>query len=663
MSTTPMPHTILLVDDDRSLQRIYGEALANAGFSVLTERDGDWALQTFASRPVDLVVLDALIPLQSGFQVLERLRGTTKGSKVPVIMISGVYRSARARSEAIDRWGCVAFLEKPLELADLVRAARAALGVDGLPVEVAGRLESRADRFAALLDHDEASQVEEDSEVKFQGGEVRSGDFAQTPFPQVLFELHQLRSTGALLLRRDKIKKIVYLRDGTPHSVKSNLLSECLGKGLVRARLITAAECEESLRRLKTTGRQQGAILIEMGCVSPNNLVVALQQQLETKLFDIFGWTEGEYQFNPKAAVPSPVTTLDMTLARILYEGVRRAYDEDRIRAALGDSLSKTVVLAEDPLDRFQEMHLETPEERFYAAIDGRRSVNDLVALTFLPPLEALRLVYALKCAQMIDLQTRRKGPPPPPEDLTPLPVQPPPPPEDLTPVPLTSAMSDESSADAAVRERLAARLAELTLAPNETVLGVARGAHIDDIRRAYTTLAKELHPDRHYVTASPQIRRFAEAIFARITAAYEALTSEAPTEKRRAKEADATKLLAAHAHFRAGEDHFARKEFEAARTSFARAVTIYPEESEFHALLGWTTFQSAGATAAAAMNALPHLEESIRQNPKFDRAYVFRGQLYLALGRAVEAEDDFTRAIQCNPSNREALQRIRSPS
>ena len=49
----------------------------------------------------------------------------------------------------------------------------------------------------------------------------------------------------------DRVKKIVYFRDGFPKSVKSNLLSECLGRVMVRERMISEDECEESLKRMR----------------------------------------------------------------------------------------------------------------------------------------------------------------------------------------------------------------------------------------------------------------------------------------------------------------------------------------------------------------------------------------------------------------------------
>ncbi len=82
------------------------------------------------------------------------------------------------------------------------------------------------------------------------------------------------------------------------------LAGETIGRVLVREKMISDAECEESLRRMKASKRMQGTVLIDMGCISPHNLQYALTMQLQQKLFDAFRWEEGEYQFNPSVTPP-----------------------------------------------------------------------------------------------------------------------------------------------------------------------------------------------------------------------------------------------------------------------------------------------------------------------------------------------------------------------
>ena len=66
--------TILLVDDEDSIQKLLTYPLERDGFKVVHARDGEEALARFAEEDVDLVVLDLMLPKLDGLEVCKRLR-------------------------------------------------------------------------------------------------------------------------------------------------------------------------------------------------------------------------------------------------------------------------------------------------------------------------------------------------------------------------------------------------------------------------------------------------------------------------------------------------------------------------------------------------------------------------------------------------------------
>jgi DNA-binding response OmpR family regulator/tetratricopeptide (TPR) repeat protein len=400
--------TILIVDDDRSIQRLLADALAQEGFSVAVERDGEWAVDTFNKRPVDAIVLDLLLPAINGYEVARIIRSTPRGQNTPIIMISGVYKSAIHQREALEKHGAHAFIEKPIRLSALLDALRTALGGRypqrpepvAFPLAASQGVEQLADPHA----QEEAGLVERQSEEASAAIGIK-GNFRQRPFPEVLADIFHSKGTGALLLRRDKVKKIAYFREGQPLSIKSNLLSECLGRVMVHERIISEAECEESIRRMKIAHRRQGAILIEMGSISPHNLVYALNLQLRLKLFEVFAWDHGEYRFNPRIPPPSETVNLEMSTAAVVYEGVRRHFDVARLRHSLGEADELYIHRSNSPAYPLFDAGLGEEEQLLLQAIDGSRTVADLRALELLSPLDTDRLLYAMKCAGLVDLK------------------------------------------------------------------------------------------------------------------------------------------------------------------------------------------------------------------------------------------------------------------
>lgn len=82
--------TILVVDDSNSILTLIEHMLLEEGYSVITASTGEIALEIFNSQPVDLILLDVIMPGISGLEVLASVRASKPESKrkVPVIIVS-----------------------------------------------------------------------------------------------------------------------------------------------------------------------------------------------------------------------------------------------------------------------------------------------------------------------------------------------------------------------------------------------------------------------------------------------------------------------------------------------------------------------------------------------------------------------------------------------
>jgi PAS domain S-box-containing protein len=109
--------TVLVAEDDPDLRGVLSASLARAGHRVLQARDGAEALATIERDQVDLLVLDLIMPNIDGLEVLARLKDTTKGTTIPVVVVTGTDRSA-TELQAL-RLGAHVYLTKPIEAAAL----------------------------------------------------------------------------------------------------------------------------------------------------------------------------------------------------------------------------------------------------------------------------------------------------------------------------------------------------------------------------------------------------------------------------------------------------------------------------------------------------------------------------------------------------------------
>ena len=80
-------HKILVVEDDPVINQVIREFLSDRGYEVTSVFDGKEALEQFKQQSFDLIILDIMIPIYSGLEVLEKIRQT---SKVPVMMLTAV---------------------------------------------------------------------------------------------------------------------------------------------------------------------------------------------------------------------------------------------------------------------------------------------------------------------------------------------------------------------------------------------------------------------------------------------------------------------------------------------------------------------------------------------------------------------------------------------
>ena len=133
----PDSSTILLVDDEDSVQKLLTYPLERDGFRVVQARDGEQALRMFGDERIDLVVLDLMLPKVDGLEVCKRLRAD---SNVPIIMLT-------ARGEELDKvlgleLGADDYITKPFSIREFRSRVRALLRRAGLPRELAREAET-----------------------------------------------------------------------------------------------------------------------------------------------------------------------------------------------------------------------------------------------------------------------------------------------------------------------------------------------------------------------------------------------------------------------------------------------------------------------------------------------------------------------------------------
>lgn len=117
-----MSKRILIVDDEPRYLRLLEANLRTEGYEVVTAQDGLQALDVFSSNPIDLVLLDVMMPRLDGFATCQRLR---EFSNVPIVILTAK-GDEQDRVRGLDL-GADDYLIKPFSATELLARVRAVL--------------------------------------------------------------------------------------------------------------------------------------------------------------------------------------------------------------------------------------------------------------------------------------------------------------------------------------------------------------------------------------------------------------------------------------------------------------------------------------------------------------------------------------------------------
>lgn len=121
------PKTILIVEDERELLHILNDDLSSRGYKVEMARNGQDGLEKLQGVEPDLVICDRAMPVMSGYQFLERLRGSyPQYNNLPFIFLTALTDPRDKHS--VDHLNPTAYLEKPVDLEKLTKLISSILG-------------------------------------------------------------------------------------------------------------------------------------------------------------------------------------------------------------------------------------------------------------------------------------------------------------------------------------------------------------------------------------------------------------------------------------------------------------------------------------------------------------------------------------------------------
>ncbi|MFQ6069005.1 MAG: PleD family two-component system response regulator [Candidatus Aminicenantales bacterium] len=156
---------ILIVDYDTKNTDHLARLFSCYDFNIVKANDGATAYEKYKTEQPDLIILEAMLPKMHGFDLTKKISQETDG-RLPIIIVTGIYRGAQYRNEALNFLGASDYFEKPVDEKSLVKKVLSLLGVEAEVEEELPNPDSVLENLARRIKKGEKRAKEEEKKKK-----------------------------------------------------------------------------------------------------------------------------------------------------------------------------------------------------------------------------------------------------------------------------------------------------------------------------------------------------------------------------------------------------------------------------------------------------------------------------------------------------------------
>jgi len=475
-----------------------------------------------------------------------------------------------------------------------------------------------------------------------QGGNIRDVSLAR-----ILVHLNRNRKTGTLSLSTPSYTKKIYLDKGDVVFASSTYEDDRLGEMLLKANKITVKQYDRSVEVLTSTrDKRQGAILVELGYLTPKDLFWGVKFQVREIIHSMFLIEEGVYEFCEGDLPAQEVITLKMSIGNLIYAGVNKIDNWTRIRHEMPDT-EAVLRLSEDPLSLFQDIELGQQDKKVLSLIDGQRTIKEIIDSSWMGSFEALKVLYVLWSIGIVEevhMAAAEGGA----EAGTAAGE------EGVQLHEILRPLSEEEETAFKKVDEIYVRLNDMTMTE---LLELNDKADSETIKKSYYRLAKEFHPDRYFSATDPSIKMKLTAIFDALTKAYNTLKDDKLREEYFAsflapkQEERVDPEVSAADQFREGVAEFKKGNYWGAVERFKWATKMAPKNANYWSYLSLTYSKVPGRVKEAE----EALHTALKLEPFNAELHSHLGLIYMKAGLKKRAYTAFQKALKIDPRNEKA--------
>jgi len=375
---------ILLVEDNTDNRDIICEFLAAYNFDVYSVKDGQEGLEKFREIHPDLVVSDVLLPKINGRNLCQMIKQESE-NKVPVILISALYKSYSLRVEAKEKYGADDYMIKPLNLLELVEK------ISGLLKIAKPQLGTKARKLSGNNQHEAPGPPTKD-------------EISETVLFELIHHLKKRKLTGTLKVSGSKYSHTLYLHDGYPIYVASNNPQETYQALLIRDKKLDEKTLNDMELKAKSLSTTLGKLLVEAGAITKKDLAYYLISEVSERLSALLKEKSGRYEFMEDKSFLEKIKRPPMEIENPVYQATFyiAANAIENFYSTVKDCIVEKV---EDRLETAGKIEWKEEDLTSFALIDGETSIAQLLAKSSQKSTDMLRIIFTLEMLGIIQLK------------------------------------------------------------------------------------------------------------------------------------------------------------------------------------------------------------------------------------------------------------------
>ncbi|HWZ90187.1 MAG TPA: DUF4388 domain-containing protein, partial [Polyangiaceae bacterium] len=453
------------VDDSPTIRKVVGSILEARAYQALLAGDGQEALEMLGTEKVDLVLLDFVMPRMNGYQFCRELRADPELKNLPIVLMSAKGDKIRGQfvqqtgaidaiTKPFDARGLIAVIEgalkkhgegrgRPVPEADAMpedddsgteslrpsrtsfsedpglRKVQAAqefgLALSGVVTPELAKIPQLSPQITEAIGLAVQRAITPDSMGAIStllkalnfGENTRdalAGDISVISIAEVLQLLDLQRQSGVLSIFTRYSEITLYVKQGRLEFAASRGLRVefRIGRYLVEDGAITREELQNVLDHRAGSKRLLGELLIQLGMVTDEQVKRALVRQTTELVYEVVRWNKGRFAFTVGAEnTAATKAALGIETGGLVMEGFRRV-DEWRL---IEGSFDFDEVLYHDTVatERLgEDANLTRQERAVLNAIDGERTIREIVDLTGGSSFELCKILYQFLNSRLV---------------------------------------------------------------------------------------------------------------------------------------------------------------------------------------------------------------------------------------------------------------------